>query len=82
MKDVFRSPELEHLDSYFVKALHDRPATILRKSGTWEDWRLDTAIIEHDGHRYILAGMAHHPEGAVYLEGLAAGVAAALAGPA
>jgi N-acetylmuramoyl-L-alanine amidase len=79
MRDIFASPDIEHLDTYFVKGLHDRAATILRKSGTWEDWRHDTAIIEHDGQRYILVGLTEHPHGEAYLEGLAAKVAELMA---
>jgi beta-lactamase class A len=79
MEEIFASPTIEPLDDRFVKALDGRSATILRKSGSWEDWYLDTALIEHDGQRYILVGMTHHPRGSDYLEGLGSAVADLLA---
>jgi hypothetical protein len=79
MRDIFVSPTIEHLDTCFVRGLNNPGATILRKSGLWEDWRHDTAIIQHDGQHYILIGLTRHPNGAAYLAGLAAKVADLLA---
>ena len=67
MREIFASPELEHLDSAFVAGLAGSGAEIIRKSGSWEDWRLDTARVEHGGHVYLVAGMAHHARAADYL---------------
>jgi N-acetylmuramoyl-L-alanine amidase len=74
MKEIFAAPELEHLQSYFVKGLAGWEATLLRKSGTWEDWALDSALVEFEGGRYLLVGMSHHPRGGEYLQLLATGV--------
>lgn len=71
MREIFLSPDIPHDDHKFVKGLHGRDLTILRKWGTWEDWLHDSAIIEGPGRRYILVGLTHHPKGDAYLEELA-----------
>ena len=72
MKEIFASPEVPHDDIKFVKALKDRPGmTILRKWGTWQDWRHDTALITAPGRHYILVALTQHPKGDEYLVGLA-----------
>ncbi len=71
MKQIFASPTLDHRDSKFVKGLQGRNVQILRKSGTWQDWHLDTARVDHGNRAYLLVGMLHHPQGAAYLEALA-----------
>jgi beta-lactamase class A len=49
----------------FFKALRDRPGLsfVARKSGTWEDFHSDSALVERDGRRYVIAALAAHPEG-------------------
>jgi beta-lactamase class A len=49
----------------FFKALRDRPGLsfLARKSGTWEDFHSDSALVERDGRRYVIAALAAHPEG-------------------
>lgn len=74
MREIFATPQLEHNDAGFVKGLQGRDLTLIRKSGTWENWRLDTARIEHDGRVYLLAAMAEHEKAGDYLEALAAEV--------
>jgi beta-lactamase class A len=74
MKEIFRSPDIPHDDHKFVKGLHGRDVTILRKWGSWEDWLHDSAIIEGPGRKYILVGLTHHPKGDAYLEELASEV--------
>ncbi|MBU0638876.1 MAG: DUF1460 domain-containing protein [Planctomycetes bacterium] len=71
MREVFASPQLEHIDSKFVSGLKGRNLKLIRKSGTWEEWHLDTARIAHGDHVYLLVGMAHHPRGAEFLSALA-----------
>jgi len=72
MREIFASPELPHHDTKFVAGLRDRDVSLIRKSGTWQDWHLDTARIEHDGQAYLLVAMTHHAAGAEYLSSLAA----------
>ncbi|MFH1745637.1 MAG: N-acetylmuramoyl-L-alanine amidase-like domain-containing protein [Planctomycetota bacterium] len=74
MKQIFAAPDLEFHDTNFVNGLKGRDVDILRKSGQWEDWHLDTARIQHGRRVYLLAGMVHHPDGQKYLSRMAAAV--------
>ena len=74
MKEIFLSPDIPHDENKFVKGLHGRGLTILRKWGSWEDWLHDSAIIEGPNRRYVLVGLTHHPKGDAYLEELASEV--------
>ena len=68
MREIFESPSIPHDDIKFVKALADRPGVrLLRKWGTWENWRHDTAIITGPNRHYILVGLTEHPNGDEYL---------------
>ena len=71
MREIFASPEIPHDDIKFVKALKDRDVQIIRKWGTWEDWRHDAAIITGKDRHYILVAMTKHPKGDEYLVELA-----------
>jgi beta-lactamase class A len=71
MREIFASPEIPHDDIKFVKGLAGREVQLLRKWGTWEDWRHDTAIITGTGRHYILAALTRHPQGDAYLADLA-----------
>ncbi len=74
LKQIFAAPELEYIDSKFVRGLAGRDVDILRKSGTWEDWHLDTARVINGKHLYLITGMTHHPKGAEYLAQMAAAI--------
>lgn len=80
LRGLFAAPWLEFDDDNFVRGLRGRPVSMLRKSGLWEDWHLDTARVEHAGHVYLLAGMTHHARGMEYLAGLAAAIDDTLVG--
>jgi len=70
MKWTLSNPGIRHK---FVKGLDGRPgATIYRKSGTWRDFHADSALVEHGDHRYVIVGLARHPEGGEWLARLAA----------
>lgn len=72
MVEIFESPDIPHQQDKFVKGLAGREGLkILRKSGTWETWFHDTAVITGPGRQYILVGMTNHPKGEQYLEALA-----------
>ncbi|MEA2736210.1 MAG: beta-lactamase class [Humisphaera sp.] len=72
MKEIFASPDIAHDDLKFVKALKDSTGVeILRKWGTWEDWRHDSALITGPHRRYILVALTRHPKGDDYLVELA-----------
>jgi len=74
MLEIFSSPDIPPDDIKFVKALHGHPVQILRKWGSWENWRHDTAIITGPGRHYILVALTHHPRGDDYLVALAVAV--------
>jgi beta-lactamase class A len=67
MREIFVSPDITHLNDKFVKGLAGRDVQILRKSGWWEDWFHDTAIVTGGGRHYIIVAMTHHPKGDEYL---------------
>jgi beta-lactamase class A len=81
MRAIFASPDIPHVNDKFVKGLAGRPVQVLRKSGWWEDWFHDTAIVTGEGRHYIVVAQTHHPQGDAYLEGLALAVDDLMAGP-
>ncbi len=80
IKKIFAAPLLEFHNDRFVGGLNGRDVTILRKSGWWEDWHLDTARVVHGRHLYFMAGMARHPKGQEYLAQMARAVDEAICG--
>ena len=74
MREIFASPDIPHLPDKFVKGLAGRDLQVLRKSGWWEDWHHDTAIVTGPGRHYIIVAMTHHPNGDAYLETFARAV--------
>jgi beta-lactamase class A len=75
MREIFASPDISHINDKFVKGLAGRgDAQVLRKSGWWEDWFHDTAIVTGGGRHYIVVAMTHHLKGDPYLADLAAAV--------
>ncbi len=71
MREIFDSPDLEHLQSKVVLGLADRDVKIRRKSGTWTDWHADTAVVTGEDRHYIIAVLTHHEQGAEYIIDLA-----------
>jgi beta-lactamase class A len=74
MREIFESPDVPHDDIKFVKGLKGRDLQIIRKWGTWQDWRHDCAVITAKDRHYILVALTHHPKGDDYLEQLAPAV--------
>jgi beta-lactamase class A len=65
MKESLSNPGIHHK---FVKALEGIPGIrIFRKSGTWKDHHADSALVEYGAHRYVLVGLAEHPDGGAWL---------------
>jgi beta-lactamase class A len=81
MRGIFASPDIAHLNDKFVKGLAGRDVQILRKSGWWEDWFHDTAIVTGDGRHYLIVAMTHHPKGDEYLVEFARAVDALMMTP-
>ncbi len=70
MKEKLSQPAIQHK---FVKGLQARPdAVIYRKSGSWRQYHADSAIVEHDGRRYIAVALAEDSQGGVWLSRLIA----------
>jgi beta-lactamase class A len=68
MKSMLGNPGIHHK---FVKGLADYPdAKIYRKSGSWRQWHADSAIVEADGHKYIIVALAEDPNGGTWLSRL------------
>lgn len=71
MREIFASPDIAPENIKFVKGLEGRNLEILRKSGTWENWLHDSAIITGPDRCYILVALTNHPRGDDYLVDLA-----------
>jgi len=70
MKAVLGNPGIQHK---FVKGLASRPgATVYRKSGTWQQFHADGALVESGGRKLVLVGLAEDPRGGDWLAGMAA----------
>ena len=68
MKEMLGNPGIHHK---FVKGLEDHPeAKIYRKSGSWNKWHADSAIVESEGRKYILVALAENPEGGRWLSNM------------
>jgi beta-lactamase class A len=67
MKAILAETEIEHK---FVKGLKtvQPDSEIYRKSGTWGPYHSDSAIIEHDGRRYIAVALAKSRHGEQWLQ--------------
>jgi len=74
MRDIFASPDIPHDDHKFVKGLAGRDVQIIRKWGTWQNWRHDAAVVTGPDRHYILAALTEHPKGDEYLVQLARAV--------
>ncbi len=62
MKSMMSAPGVKH--KFVAGILSSFPgAQIFRKSGTWKNYHADSAIIEHDGKRYIAVAMLEDPNG-------------------
>jgi beta-lactamase class A len=70
MKQALSEPGIRHK---FVKGLASRPGVeIYRKSGTWQDFHADSALVEAGRHKFVMVGLAHHKDGGEWLVRLAA----------
>jgi beta-lactamase class A len=74
MREIFRSPDIPHIEDKFVKGLAGRDVEVRRKAGWWEDWFLDTAVVTGGGRHYLMVAMTHHPKGEDYLVEFASAV--------
>ncbi len=66
MKSILGNPAIEHKFVKGLKKVHPE-SRIYRKSGTWKHYHSDSAIVEHDGRRYIAVALAKSPHGEKWL---------------
>lgn len=69
MKSIMADPAIEHKFVKGLKSVHP-DSHIYRKSGTWRQYHSDSAIIEHDGRRYIAVALAKSSQGGQWLSDL------------
>ncbi|NLF25567.1 MAG: serine hydrolase [Deltaproteobacteria bacterium] len=64
------------LDHKFLKGLarYGNRVKLRRKSGSWRTYHSDSAIVEHNGRRYIAVALTNDPKGSYWLERLIAGM--------
>lgn len=68
LKQALGDPAIFHK---FVKGLHGRGVDIYRKSGTWQHWHADSAIVESPRGSYILVALAADQRGGEWLPKIA-----------
>jgi beta-lactamase class A len=69
MKTILGDPAINHKFVKGLKSVHPE-SRIYRKSGTWHDYHADSAIVEHDGRRYIAVALAQSSRGGDWLRQL------------
>ena len=75
MRQIFESPDIPHDQTKFVKGLAGRKdLKVIRKSGSWEKWLHDSAVVTGPNRHYILVALTEHSRGDEYLEALAPAV--------
>src|SRR5262245_55745584 len=74
MREIYASLDIPHDDIKFVKGLTGRDVQIIRKWGTWQDWRHDCAVVTGGGRHYIMVALTKHANGDDYLVELAKAV--------
>jgi beta-lactamase class A len=66
MKEILSESTLNHKFVSGLKAQHP-DASLCRKSGSWRRWHSDSAIVEHDGRRYIAVALCESSKGTEWL---------------
>ena len=69
MKEILADPAIKHKFVKGLESIHP-DSRIYRKSGTWKQYHSDSAIIEHDGRRYIAVALAKSSLGGQWLSQL------------
>jgi beta-lactamase class A len=80
MKSILGQPAIEHKFVRGLKEIHPE-SRIYRKSGTWKQYHSDSAIIEHDGRRYIAVALAKSRHGEKWLTDLIVALDKLVCGP-
>ncbi len=69
MKEILGNPGVHHKFVAGLEQVHPDSA-IYRKSGTWQNYHCDSALIERDGRTYIAVALAHDPQGGEWMSRL------------
>ncbi len=69
MKSILGNPAINHKFVKGLKSVHP-DSQLFRKSGTWQEFHSDSAIVEHEGRRYIAVALAQSPDGGRWLSTL------------
>ena len=64
MKDVLSHPGIHHK---FVGRSGLPGVQIFRKSGTWQNSHADSALVEQDGHKFVMVAWPRTPHGGDWL---------------
>jgi beta-lactamase class A len=69
MREILGDTEINHK---FAKGLRSRSpdARLFRKSGTWQTFHSDSALVERDGRAYVAVALANNPNGGEWLSKL------------
>ena len=68
MKAMLGDPGIQHK---FVKGLADYPdVKIYRKSGSWQRWHGDSALVEAGKQKYIVVGLVEDSRGGAWLSSM------------
>ena len=67
MKSILGNPGIHHKFVAGLQAVHP-DSEIYRKSGTWQTFHCDSAIVERDGRRYIAVALADDGNGGEWLK--------------
>jgi beta-lactamase class A len=68
LKRALGDPAIFHK---FVKGLHGRDVEIFRKSGSWQHWHADSALVESPRGKYIIVALADDSQGGEWLPKIA-----------
>lgn len=80
IRELFSAPDVQFHNDRFVLGLNGRDVRMIRKSGEWENWHLDTASVRAADRTYVICGATHHERGREYLAQMATRVDQMLSG--
>lgn len=60
MKSILGDPALRHKFVLGLEESHPN-ALVYRKSGSWQNYHADAALVEHDGRKYVAAALLESP---------------------
>ncbi|WP_231288407.1 serine hydrolase [Mariprofundus ferrooxydans] len=67
MKGIMADSGINHKFVKGLDAMHNPDIRMYRKSGTWRTYHADSALIEHNGRRYIAVALADDARGGIWM---------------